>query len=68
MPDTKSNEQITIQMSTAVFLEMFSALKVIANYEEQPIWADSRDDAANDMIRIAQETLTHPGMKELTGE
>jgi hypothetical protein len=33
------------------------ALEKIANYDSEPIWADSRDDAANNMLSIARVAL-----------
>lgn len=34
-----------------------AALKHIAEYDEAPIWSDSRDDAANDMLGIARRAI-----------
>lgn len=33
------------------------ALEKIANYDGESIWADSRDDAANNMLSIARVAL-----------
>lgn len=33
------------------------ALHEIANYDQQPIWDDDRDDAANAMLYIARQAL-----------
>ncbi len=33
------------------------ALEEIAHYDEEPIWMDSRDDAANNMLSIARKAL-----------
>lgn len=37
--------------------ELEATLQKIATYDEEPIWDDDRDDAANDMLRIAREAL-----------
>jgi hypothetical protein len=37
------------------------ALEKIANYDQESIWSDSRDDAADNMLAIAREAL---GWKE----
>ncbi len=36
---------------------MERALRVIAQYEDHPIWWDSRDDAASSMTRLASMAL-----------
>ena len=39
-------------------LEKFrSALEKIAHYDEESIWNDDRDDAADDMLSIARQAL-----------
>jgi hypothetical protein len=38
------------------------ALEKIHNYPDDPIWRDNRDDAANEIIRIAGEAI---GLSEL---
>lgn len=37
--------------------EANEALTKIANYDGESIWMDDRDDAANDMLRIAQRAI-----------
>jgi hypothetical protein len=38
-------------------LKYKTALETLADYDEQPIWADSRDDAADGMLTVAREAL-----------
>lgn len=38
-----------------------SALNEIADYDQQSIWSDDRDDAANDMLRIARKAIGREG-------
>lgn len=40
------------------FPKLLAALEKIANYDEQPIWSDDRDDAADAMLELAREALT----------
>lgn len=42
-----------------------AALKKISEYDGESIWNDDRDDAADDMLIIAQEALTQQTPKEL---
>jgi len=34
-----------------------AALRTIARYDEESIWSDDRDDAANAMLGVAREAL-----------
>ena len=38
-----------------------SALEKIAKYDEEPIWMDSRDDAADMMLSVARAALGMEG-------
>lgn len=42
--------------------KLYEALEKIHNYPDEPIWWDDRDDAANEMVRIAGEVI---GLSEL---
>lgn len=53
----KADLQRTIETLRAEIARKDAALKAIAEYDEQPIWMDDRDDAANDMLRIARKEL-----------
>lgn len=47
-----------IQADAAADIERLrAALKEISTYDEQPIWSDSRDDAADGMLTIACRAL-----------
>jgi len=38
--------------------ELVKALEKIASYDDEPIWNDDRDDAANEMLELAREALS----------
>jgi hypothetical protein len=40
-----------------VHLKYKATLELLARYDGQPIWCDDRDDAANEMVRLAGEVL-----------
>lgn len=41
----------------AINIKFEAALKSIASYDEESIWMDDRDDAADDMLSIARNAL-----------
>lgn len=51
-----TQEEINVGLFDEV-KKLRTALFKIANYDEEPIWFDDRDDAANDMLRIARVSL-----------
>jgi len=53
------SEQIQIRYGRMIQLArgMERALRKIATFDEQPIWDDDRDDAANEMLEIARKEL-----------
>ena len=49
--------QECIVINSAHFNAMKNALEKFASFEEDPIWSDDRDDAADSMVSIAQNAL-----------
>lgn len=47
-----------VVMSEAQFEKIEKALIRIANYQSEPIWNDDRDDAADEMVRIAERAIS----------
>ena len=47
----------TLLMCDDTIQRQRTALSEIATYDEQPIWGDDRDDAANAMLEIARKGL-----------
>jgi hypothetical protein len=56
MTEPKQTDENTINLLQRI-MELEAALRRIAQYDQEPIWMDSRDDAANEMIEIACEAL-----------
>lgn len=46
-----------IVLKKADFERVMRSLNKIARYDEEPIWADDRDDSADAMLRLARVAL-----------
>lgn len=55
-------EDFRKDFDAAKYKACIDALKVIANYDGESIWNDSRDDAADNMLGVAANALKNCGV------